>query len=58
LAALSGVIASIKAVPNVPQGTFNILLGLDDAITAALQEDAVAKTKVDVSTLQPIAPIS
>lgn len=57
LAALAGVIATLKAQTNLPAASLAIIAGLDDAIAAALAADTIAKQKVDPTQLQPITPL-
>lgn len=57
LAALAGVITALKAIPNLPQATLQVIVDLESATAAALQADQVAQTKVDPTQLQPIAPL-
>lgn len=58
LAALAGVITALKAVPNLPQTTLQVILDLEAATTAALAADQQAQQKVDPTQLNPIAPVA
>lgn len=58
LAALSGVIQSIKSIPNLPQQTLELVAMLDAAVQDALVADAAAQQKVDALLLQPIQPVA
>ena len=58
LLALSGVIAALKAEPNIPVATLNLIDALDRAAQAALAADAQAQKLVDPTQLHPIAPIA
>lgn len=57
LAALAGVITALKAIPNLPQATLQVILDLESAAGAALAADQQAQQKVDPSQLQPITPV-
>jgi len=58
LVALQGVITALKSEPNIPANTLALIGALDRAAQAALAADATAQTKVDPTTLQPIAPVA
>ena len=58
LLALSGVIAALKAEPNVPTNVLNLINALDLAAQAALSADTAAQQTVNPGTLQPITPIA
>ncbi len=58
LAALAGVIAALKAEPNIPPDVLNLISALERAAAAALAADQAAQQKVDPGTLQPIAPVA
>jgi hypothetical protein len=55
--ALAGVITGLKAIPNLPQATLQVILDLEAATVAALAADKVAQQKVDPTLLQPITPV-
>lgn len=57
LAALAGVIASLKAIPNLPQATLQAIVDLEAAAAAALQADQIAQQQVDPTKLAPITPV-
>jgi len=58
LAAIAGVIAALKATPNLPQHTLDIIADLDAAVVAALAADKFALAgPVDPSQVQPIQPL-
>lgn len=58
LAALSGVITALRAIPNLPQTTLQIIQDLEQATVAALAADQAAQQKVDPTTLHPITPVA
>ncbi len=57
LAALAGVLAALKADPNLPADKLSLIQALEEAAGAALAADTAAQQKVDPTTLQPIAPL-
>lgn len=57
LAALAGVLAALKADPNLPADKLSLIVALESAAAAALVADQAAQQKVDPTTLQPIAPL-
>ena len=57
LLALSGVIAALKAEPNIPGPVLDLIGALDRAAQAALVADKQAQVVVDPTQLQPIAPL-
>lgn len=58
LAALAGVIESIKALPNMPQPTLDVIASLDAAVAAAIAADKLAQAgPVDPTQVQPIQPV-
>lgn len=58
LAALSGVIAALKADPNLPADKLALISAIDNAILAALAADKVAQQGVDPTQLKPIEPLA
>lgn len=58
LTALAGVIAALKAEPNIPQPILDLIGSLDRAAQAALAADAAAQKLVDPTVLQPIQPVA
>jgi hypothetical protein len=58
LAALAGVITALKALPNLPQATLQVILDLEASTVAALAADQVAQQKVDPTQLLPITPVA
>lgn len=57
LAGLAGVLAALKADPNLPADKLAIVQALENAAAAALVADQAAQQKVDPTTLQPITPL-
>jgi hypothetical protein len=57
LQALAGVIAALKADPNLPADKLALIAALESAAVAALAADQAAQQKVDPGTLQPITPL-
>jgi ABC-type siderophore export system fused ATPase/permease subunit len=57
LLALSGVIATLKAEPNIPPLVLQMVGGLDDALQAAVAADKVAQLGVDPTQLNPVEPL-
>jgi hypothetical protein len=57
LAALAGVIAALKAEPNIPPAILDLIGALERAAAAALAADQAAQQKIDPTTLQPITPL-
>lgn len=58
LQALAGVIAALKAEPNIPPDILDLIGALDRAAQAGLAADAAAQQKVDPTVLQPITPVA
>jgi hypothetical protein len=58
LLALSGVIAALRAEPNIPPAILNLIDAMDRAAQAGLAADKIAQQKVDPTLLQPITPIA
>lgn len=57
LAALSGVIAVLKAQPNLPADKLTMIENVDKDVTAALKAYAQAENGYDQSLYLPIAPV-
>lgn len=57
LAALAGVIAALKAVPQIPADKLQLIADLEAALAAALAADKQASIQVDPTQLQPITPL-
>lgn len=57
LQALAGVIAVLKAEPNVPQDILDLIGALDRAAQAGIAADKAAQQGVDPTTLKPIEPV-
>ena len=57
LKALAGVIAALKADPNLPADKLALVGALESAAAAALAADTAAQKVVDPSTLKPIEPL-
>ena len=58
LVALAGVIATLKADPNLPAEKLAIVGALESAAAAALSADTAAQQKVDPTQLKQVTPIS
>ena len=56
-AALSGVIAALKSVPEIPADKLQLISDLEGALQSALTADKQAQQQVDPTTLHPIAPV-
>ena len=58
LAAIQGVVDSLKAVPGLPANTLAVVSDLDQAVQAALQADALALAgPVDPTKVKPENPL-
>ena len=57
LAALAGVIAAMKSVPNIPADKLQLIADLENALVAGMAADTQASQKVDPTVLQPITPL-
>lgn len=58
LASWAGVINALKTQANLPASTLNLIAALEQAVQAALLNDATAAAAVDWSKVGPIAPVA
>ena len=58
LAALEGVVLSLKAIPSLPVQTLDIIADIDQAVQAAVAADKLAVAgPVNPANVQPITPV-
>lgn len=57
LQGMEATIQTLKMDTTLPANTLNLISVMDDAVQAALAEDAVASKTVDPTVLTPIEPI-